>query len=150
MLYKYPHWNINPTWRLHFLLEVFKTLFSRLLDRNLLFTRLLSVTSIFIRIHFVTFFVMPLGLILLIVLLRIVPQTFLIGLKPTSMLLYIFGNTKSNHNLLYGSHWSVQLLQPTRITFSGYTSVTAPIITATYLCPCVIIGNVSSKCLRLC
>lgn len=60
---------------------------------------------ILIGIHFMTFFKMLVGLIFLTFLLRIVPQNFLLRLKPALMILYLLGNTRWNHNLL-GSNQS--------------------------------------------
>lgn len=47
---------------------------------------------------------------------------FFLGLKTTQMLLFLFGNTSWDLNLLYGLHQHVLKLLPTGITISGYNS----------------------------
>lgn len=98
-------------------------LLTRLSTINPIFTRLLSATSVLIGIHFSIFFSTPLALKSLILSSKI-PRSFFLG----------------RSRYLFGSHLLVQPLQPTEITFSGYTT---PDRNA-YLCPFIIISNVST------
>lgn len=70
--------------------------------------------------------------------LRIVVLRFLIGWKSSSKLSCQHGNTKSNCNLLHSSLPLVQPLEPTWITFTGYTNLTVRVTTDSSSYPLVI------------